>query len=399
MSLYSLVRPALHLLEPETAHHLAILALRSGLVPRTTAADDPVLATRVFDLAFPNPIGLAAGFDKNAEIIDAVLELGFGFTEAGTVTPLPQPGNAGKRLFRLDEDEAVINRFGFNSEGLAPYVARFARASAAASSAPMSARTATPSMAPPITSRASRRSAGLADYLVVNISSPNTPGLRGCRRARRSGAARARDGGAARGRRCSGFRRSGESRPRSRRRRAARHRRSGDATGIDGLIVGNTTIERPPTLRSRDRAPRAACPASLCWRIHGVPVEDVCADARPHSDHRLRRRGERRRRLCKIRAGASLVQLYSAIVFHGPTLVVDIKRELAALLRADGFASVADADRRRPPALIISAYRHDEAFGEDKFRRVCIRLEIGGKRGRAEHCAQLGPDRRRDAHI
>src|SRR6185437_15142854 len=253
MSLYSLVRPALHLLEPETAHHLAILALRSGLVPRTTAADDPVLATRVFDLAFPNPIGLAAGFDKNAEIIDAVLRLGFGFTEAGTVTPLPQPGNAGKRLFRLDEDEAVINRFGFNSEGLAPYVERLrARKRSGIVGANVGKNRNTVDGAADYV-KGIEAVCGLADYLVVNLSSPNTPGLRGlqARAPIQDLLARVMD---------------------------ARRRSLPDAqrlppllakvgpdldddalrdiaevvtqAGIDGLIVGNTTIERPPTLRS-----------------------------------------------------------------------------------------------------------------------------------------------------
>ncbi|HTK14560.1 MAG TPA: quinone-dependent dihydroorotate dehydrogenase [Xanthobacteraceae bacterium] len=354
MSLYSLVRPALHLLEPETAHHLAILALRSGLVPRTTAADDPVLATRVFDLAFPNPIGLAAGFDKNAEIIDAVLRLGFGFTEAGTVTPLPQPGNAGKRLFRLDEDEAVINRFGFNSEGLAPYVERLrARKRSGIVGANVGKNRNTVDGAADYV-KGIEAVCGLADYLVVNLSSPNTPGLRGlqARAPIQDLLARVMD---------------------------ARRRSLPDAqrlppllakvgpdldddalrdiaevvtqAGIDGLIVGNTTIERPPTLRSRDRnaegglsgkpllAHATACLSKMYALTQGrIPIIG-CGGVTSGADA-----------YAKIRAGASLVQFYSAIVFHGPTLVVDIKRELAALLRADGFASVADAvgaDHRR----------------------------------------------------
>src|SRR6187455_52937 len=126
MDLYPLARPLLRCIEPETAHRMTIAAVKLGLAGSASAPDDPILATRVFDIDFPNPIGLAAGFDKDAEVPDAMLALGFGFAEAGTVTPRPQPGNSGKRLFRLDEDEAVINRFGFNSKGLADFTERLA---------------------------------------------------------------------------------------------------------------------------------------------------------------------------------------------------------------------------------------------------------------------------------
>src|SRR3990172_9208478 len=124
--IYRLARPLLFLLDPETAHHATVWALKHGLAGRGTEPDDPILSTRVWDLAFSNPVGLAAGFDKDSEAVDALLGLGFGFVEAGTVTPLPQPGNPQPRLFRLVEDEAVINRFGFNSKGLAAFVERLA---------------------------------------------------------------------------------------------------------------------------------------------------------------------------------------------------------------------------------------------------------------------------------
>ncbi len=124
---YRFVRPIFRALDPETAHRAAIWALRLGLAGHRSEPDDPILATRVWNLEFPNPIGVAAGFDKGAEVIDAMLDIGFGFTEAGTVTPLPQPGNPRPRLFRLDEDEGVINRLGFNSGGLAPYLERISR--------------------------------------------------------------------------------------------------------------------------------------------------------------------------------------------------------------------------------------------------------------------------------
>src|SRR6516164_9109364 len=125
--LFKLARPVLAALDPERAHRLTVQALKLGLPGGRCEPDDPILATSVWNLAFPNPVGLAAGFDKHAEVCDAALALGFGFVEAGTVTPRPQPGNSGQRLYRLTEDEAVINRFGFNSYGLAPFVANLAR--------------------------------------------------------------------------------------------------------------------------------------------------------------------------------------------------------------------------------------------------------------------------------
>src|ERR1700758_2207623 len=125
--LYTLARPALYLLDPERAHRVTIRVLQLGLARPRQQADDPILRTSVWGLDFPNPIGLAAGFDKDAEVCDAMLGLGFGFVEAGTVTPRPQPGNSGRRLYRLDADEAVINRFGFNSRGIAPFAGRLAK--------------------------------------------------------------------------------------------------------------------------------------------------------------------------------------------------------------------------------------------------------------------------------
>ncbi len=181
MDLYPFARPFLRCVDPETAHRMTISALKLGLVRGTSEPDDPILATRVFDIAFPNPIGLAAGFDKDAEVPDAMLALGFGFAEAGTVTPRPQPGNSGKRLFRLDEDEAVINRFGFNSRGLAAFTERLTERKRDGRTGIVGAnvgknRESTDAAAD--YAAGVEAVAGLADYIVVNLSSPNTPGLR-----------------------------------------------------------------------------------------------------------------------------------------------------------------------------------------------------------------------------
>ena len=349
--LYRLARPALHLVDPERAHTLAISALKHGLLRPHAAPDDPVLATQVWGLSFANPIGLAAGFDKQAEVIDPMLGFGFGFVEAGTVTPEPQPGNPRKRLFRLDEDEAVINRFGFNSEGLAAFAQRLAErrkgahapgivganvgknrdsADAAADYA-KGVATVTPA----------------ADYIVVNLSSPNTPGLRGLQaRApiedllRRALAARA---GAA----------SVAGRPPPLLAKVGPDLDDGQlqdiadvalATGIDGLIVGNTTLARSATLRSRDRdeagglsgkplmAPSTACLRQF-YRVTAGRIPIIgCGGVASGADA-----------YAKIRAGASLVQLYTALVFRGPGLAATIKRDLAKLLRADGFSHVGEA--------------------------------------------------------
>ena len=352
--LFKLARPVLAALDPERAHGLTVAALKLGLGRARREPDDPILATSVWGLDFPNPVGLAAGFDKHAEVCDAMLALGFGFVEAGTVTPRPQPGNSGQRLFRLSEDEAVINRFGFNSCGIAPFAGRLAKRRAAGAAGNTGAagivganlgknRDTEDGAADYIA--CIEAVSDLADYLVVNISSPNTPGLRAlqARAQIEELLTRVRD---------------------ARRLSAAAHQPpllvkvgpdldEGEvrdiaevalATGVDGLIIGNTTVARPATLKSPDRnapgglsgkpllVPSTACLAAMYRFTQGrIPIIG-CGGIAGGADA-----------YAKIRAGASLVALYSALVFHGPALVGSIKRELAAKLRADGFASVRDA--------------------------------------------------------
>ena len=349
MPRYGAVKPLLHLLSPESAHGVAIWALKNGLAGRVNEADDPLLATRVWNLSFANPIGLAAGFDKDAEVMDAMLALGFGFVEAGSVTPLPQPGNPKPRLFRLNEDQAVINRFGFNSKGLEHFVEKLRARKRLGSVGIVGANVgknrdaidAAADYATGIT-----RVCALADYLVCNVSSPNTPGLRSLQ-------ARA------------------EIEALIQRVLEARYQAAPDknklppllakvgpdldeaqiqdiaevalATKIDGLIVGNTTVTRPPLasshaaetggLSGRPLLNLATKCLSDMYRLTGGKIPLIgCGGVASGADA-----------YAKIRAGASLVQLYSALVFHGPELVGGIKRELAERLRADGFASVSDA--------------------------------------------------------
>jgi dihydroorotate dehydrogenase len=345
--LFKLARPALFSLDPERAHVVSIWALRLGFA-RTMLRrpDDPVLATKVWNLAFPNPVGLAAGFDKDAEVCDAALALGFGFVEAGTVTPRPQPGNSGQRLYRLTEDQAVINRFGFNSRGIAPFVANLAR------------RRARPGIVGANVGKNRDTADGaadyiagieaigaLADYLVINISSPNTPGLRAlqAREQIEELLARVQE---FRRRETAGLRppllvKVGPDLDEGEVKDIAQ---VALATGVDGLIVSNTTVARPAALTSPERsapgglsgkplfAPSTACLAAMYRFTDGrIPIIG-CGGVASGADA-----------YAKIRAGASLVQLYSALVFHGPGLVGRIKSELAALLRRDGFSSVEDA--------------------------------------------------------
>lgn len=350
MDLYCLVRPALRFVSPERAHSLAIRALSTGLVPFFPPADDPVLATKVWGLSFPNPVGLAAGFDKHAEAMDALLAMGFGFVEAGTVTPRPQPGNPKPRLFRLDEDEAVINRFGFNSEGLMPFVFRLGKRKNGGATGIVGANVGKNKES---TDAAEDYAAGiagtcrLADYLVCNISSPNTPGLRDLQgRAEMkellAHLLHVRDASIP----------DAASRPPLLVKVAPDLDDAALAdvadvaleVGVDGIVMGNTTLARPDTLKSRFRGEtgglsgkplmeRSTERLAALYRLVGgrlplVGVGGIASGADAYA---------------KIRAGASLVQLYSALVFHGPGLVTRVKQDLAQRLKADGFKSLSEA--------------------------------------------------------
>lgn len=337
MTPYALARPLLFALDPETAHGLTIKALKMGVIP-AAGADDPILATTLAGLSLPNPIGLAAGFDKNAEVPDPLLRLGFGFVETGTVTPLPQPGNPRPRMFRLVEDRAVINRLGFNNHGLDAFVRR------------LRARAGRPGIVganvganKDATDRIADYERGVAavrdhaSYITVNISSPNTPGLR---------ALQSRDALAELIERAMAARGSGGPPLFV---KVAPDLTDDDvrdiaevalAGGIDGLIVSNTTIARP-ALHSR----HAGEAGGLSGAPLLAPSTQVLRNFRAATGGRLPLIGvggvaSGADAYAKIRAGASAVQLYTGLVYGGPGLVGAIKRELAGLLRRDGFASV-----------------------------------------------------------
>ena len=344
-----LALPLLYALDPEHAHRIAIRMLQLAPLP-PAGDDDSRLASRVFGLNFPNPIGLAAGFDKHAEVPDALLRAGFGFVEVGTVTPLPQPGNPRPRLFRLDADQAVINRLGFNSEGADAVLRRLAaRARVRGMTSGIvginvgANKDATDRVADYV--RLIEKFAAVASYVTVNISSPNTPGLRDLQQAAVLDDLLARVIDA--------------------RERVTKNAGPtpvllkiapdlslpdlDDVVGIararrvDGMIVGNTTVTRPAGLRDRQSreagglSGRPLLPladrmlAESYVRVEGVfPLVGAGGIDSGSSA------------LGKIRAGASLIQIYSGLVFRGLGLLDEIKAAMLAALERDGSQTIAD---------------------------------------------------------
>lgn len=344
MDLYPVIGPLLRIAPPEWAHGASICALKCGLIGDQGPADDPALKIRLWERDFPNPVGLAAGFDKNAEVAD--LFPGFGFAEIGTVTPKPQGGNARPRLFRLPEDGAVINRLGFNSEGMEAVRARLAK-------------------------RKGRRILGVnlgcnrdsvdaaadyvaglrllgpyADYAVINVSSPNTPGLRDLQEREALTALvgalmRARNEIPLAGRTLPLLLKIAPDLSRA---------QLADIAGVamdlrvDGLIVGNTTLARPPGLKSRHRGEAGGLSGTPLF----APSTEILRDVFRLTGGRLPLIGvggigSAADAYAKIKAGASLVQLYTALIYQGPGLVGRIKAGLAQALKRDGFTSLSQA--------------------------------------------------------
>jgi dihydroorotate dehydrogenase len=329
-------------LDPETAHGLAIRALQAVPLPRPPA-DDPILATTLAGLKLPNPVGLAAGLDKNGEALAGLSKLGFGFVECGSVTPLAQAGNPKPRLFRLSEDRAIINRMGFNNAGLEDFAGRLGdRARGPVVGANLGANKDTEDRAADYVTGLERLD-GLADYFTINISSPNTPGLRALQGREAlddllGRVAEARPNVA--GRRPPVFLKIA---PDLTSAEIAMIVEAALAHGIDALIVSNTTLDRPG-LRSPD--------AGEAGGLSGAPLRDkalnALRDAAAAAGGRLPLIGvggiaSGEDAYIRIRAGASAVQLYSALIYEGPGLIGRIKRDLAQRLRADGFSSLSEA--------------------------------------------------------
>ncbi|GGE04279.1 dihydroorotate dehydrogenase (quinone) [Tsuneonella deserti] len=335
---YRLIAPALFALEPEAAHRLTMGAL--GLVPAPGPAAAGPLAIRVAGLDFPNPVGLAAGFDKDAAVPDAVLRLGFGFAEVGSITPRPQPGNPRPRLFRLREDRAVINRMGFNNGGAVAALARLTkRKRRGVVGVNVGAnKDSSDRIADYLAGIATF--APVADYLTVNISSPNTPGLRDLQA---EGELAALLSAIAADRRPADPPVFLKVAPDLADGDHERIVRAAIDNGIAGLIVANTTISRPP-LRSAHAGEKGG--------LSGAPLHDLALAQlrrfRSVAGGQLPLIGvggiaSAEQAWERIRAGATLVQLYTALVYEGPGLARRITRGFEALMRRDGFNSIAEA--------------------------------------------------------
>ncbi|XP_077166497.1 dihydroorotate dehydrogenase (quinone), mitochondrial isoform X1 [Paroedura picta] len=350
-----LLMPALHRLAgPEAAHGLAVRLAALGLVPRAPGREDPpLLEVEVFGRRFRNPLGLAAGFDKHGEAVDGLYRLGFGFVEVGSVTPQRQDGNPRPRVFRLPEDQAVINRYGFNSHGHAAvrqrlWARREAQRRLSEGGWPLginlgknkgSADAAADYVA------GVRALGPLADYLVINVSSPNTPGLRQLQSKAQLRLLLAKVLAERDALMC-------EQKP------AVLVKIAPDLTaqdkediasvvcevGIDGLVVTNTTVSRPVTLRGALRDEEGG--------LSGVPLRQLSTQT--VSDMYVLTQGRipiigvggvcnGQDALEKIRAGASLVQMYTSLTYRGPPVVGAVKQELESLLRQQGFQSVKEA--------------------------------------------------------
>lgn len=334
-------------LPAETAHTTTIKALRAGLGPKAPQDVYPELRTKVGGLHLPNPVGLAAGFDKNCDVPEAMLAAGFGFVECGTVTPRPQIGNPKPRLFRLREDEAVINRMGFNNEGLDYFSKRLGGVQNRQGivGANLGANKDSDDRIADYVTGLSRLW-GKCDYFTINISSPNTPGLRNLQ----------------------GSTEMDELLDRLSETRAAL---SGDEPsypmflkiapdldyadvgrvveqarnyGLNAIIVSNTTLDRPETLKSAAREEGGGLSGQPLFEKSTALLREFYNEAKGKIDLiGVGGIGSGEQAYAKIKAGAKAVQLYSALVYQGPQLVQEICDDLSARLKADGFNSLAEA--------------------------------------------------------
>jgi dihydroorotate dehydrogenase len=342
----SILGPLLHRLDPERAHQLSILCLKLGIYPRRFRLPDPVLQSRLWGLNFPLPIGVAAGFDKNAEVFNELLNLGFGFVETGTVTPLAQFGNDKPRMYRLREDQGIINRLGFNNLGLDSYSGQIKKWSDQKGSGIVGANIGNnKNTVDPISDFVSGISmlSNYASYLTINISSPNTPGLRNLQ---------------SRSSLKSLIKMAKLTRDKCKKKPPLLVKIAPDLseseindvaeialeTEIDGLIISNTTISRPSSVQNKNKTETGGLSGNPLFEISTRLLSDM---------YRLTRGNipligvggvsSGYQAYAKIRAGASLVQLYSAMVYYGPRIAVVIAEELADLIKKDHFSSIAEA--------------------------------------------------------
>jgi dihydroorotate dehydrogenase len=334
---FALLMPLMRRLDPETAHDLALRGLRWGFAGADRTPDDPILTVQAFGRTLRNPLGLAAGFDKNAVAVNALGRLGFGFVEAGTVTPRPQSGNPRPRLFRLPEDKAVINRMGFNNGGIDAYLANLRGIDrtqvALGANVGINKDGADPERDyPALVSAVSP----FADYVTVNISSPNTPGLRDLQGEARLSAIL----GAIVTEKPIFVKIAPDLAPEGLEAVIG----ACLARGVSGLIVSNTTIARPDTLRGAARtetgglsgapllAPSTAMLAQA-YRLAGTKLMLIGVGGIFTAEDALK----------KILAGASLVQVYTGFAYQGPPMIPKLKQGLAQLLRARGFKHIQEA--------------------------------------------------------
>ena len=335
------------ILPPNLAHKIAIKSLQYGLVPKLPRIDDSILAIKLWDIEFRNPIGISAGFDKNAEVVDELCDLGFGFSEIGTVTPLAQAGNPRPNLFRLSEDKALINRLGFPSEGVFAFIKNLEKKrndSAGVVGINIGINTGSDNPTGDI-EYCLKNLARFAGYITINVSCPNTPGLcawqAGDKLAEMVECARLTLAQLSEGRKPPLLVKIG---PELNEEGLAAVADVALTVGIDGLIACNTSGERPPTLKSTNSR-----------EVGGLSGPPICQQALKTLS-KLYKLTEGRIPLigcggistaddayARIRAGASLLQLYTALIYGGPRLVSEIKNGLIGRLRADGYKNLSDA--------------------------------------------------------
>ena len=342
----SILRPLLFSLDAERAHHLALMSLKFGCYPRYIKKPDPVLASKLWGLEFPTPLGVAPGFDKNAEVFIPLLKLGFGFVETGTVTPLAQIGNEKPRMFRLPEDFGFINRLGFNNKGLEYFKRKFMNWHNQGRKGVIGANIGKNKHTENNISDYVDSVTALSDfvsYIVVNISSPNTPGLRDLQmRVNLKELLEAVI--------CA--------REESSKRPPILLKMAPDLsnfelrdiaevaieTKIDGMIVSNTTVGRPNNLKDKNRYENGGLSGEPLFEISTKLLREMYL----LTDGKIPLIGvggvaDGKQAYDKIKAGASLVQLYSAMVYRGPKIAYIIAEELASLIKKDGFSNIVEA--------------------------------------------------------